>query len=228
LRNWLVSFRTAVLTAVAAFLYRVLSYTWRYDSGDPPAILEASLRGETKLVVGHFHEDEFALLKIFLKRPLVVMVSLSKDGALMSALLKRFNFTILRGSSSRNASAALIGMIHQVEAGMTKTVGLAVDGPRGPRRKCKLGMFKLAERLDAPILTGSIAADRAWVFRKSWSRAFIPKPFARVKIVYSPLLPASEIKKYAARDDFLTLSLLVEDQIRNAKRVAEKEVSSRS
>jgi lysophospholipid acyltransferase (LPLAT)-like uncharacterized protein len=45
---------------------------------------------------------------------------------------------------------------------------------------------------------GAAFADRAWVFRKSWSQAFVPKPFARVVLSYAEVdgpLSKESVKK---------------------------------
>lgn len=61
------------------------------------------------------------------------------------------------------------------------------DGPRGPARVVKPGVLAAARRSRAPILPVAAGANSAWELR-SWDRLLIPRPFARVRIAYGPLL----------------------------------------
>ncbi len=69
-----------------------------------------------------------------------------------------------------------------------------MDGPRGPRFEPKEGIVKLAESFGGPLLVGGAHANRAWIFKKSWSQAFVPKPFARVVIVYREVVTPTSVE----------------------------------
>ncbi len=43
-------------------------------------------------------------------------------------------------------------------------------------------MLEASRLLDCPIYYASITCDRAWHLHRSWNRAFVPKPFARLAI----------------------------------------------
>ena len=57
------------------------------------------------------------------------------------------------------------------------------DGPRGPRRELKPGVVAAAQRGGGIVVPLHAEADRAWRL-DSWDRFMIPKPWARVQIVY--------------------------------------------
>ena len=59
------------------------------------------------------------------------------------------------------------------------------DGPRGPAHVFAPGAAIAAQRTGA-LLVPIRAASRAWRL-KSWDRFLIPKPFARVQVVYGEL-----------------------------------------
>lgn len=110
----------------------------------------------------------------------------------MSFVLKRLGAKVVRGSSSRGAVSGLLGLIKLIRKGYSSS--FAVDGPKGPLHKAKPGVLETSKNLKAPIVCGAAAADRAWVFHKAWNKAFLPKPFARVVIVWNDpweLLPES-------------------------------------
>jgi lysophospholipid acyltransferase (LPLAT)-like uncharacterized protein len=107
-----------------------------------------------------------------------IMVSNSKDGDILAAVVRRWGYRTSRGSSSRGAAAALLALRRALSRG--DNIILAVDGPRGPRHEAKPGAFHLAARAGAWICPVGVAVSRAHVFRKSWSRSRLPLPGARV------------------------------------------------
>jgi lysophospholipid acyltransferase (LPLAT)-like uncharacterized protein len=214
---WRTRLRDFFLSALICALFRTLRATWKLEEAEYPPEVRERLAAGRPVVFAHWHEDEWALLGFYARRGMTVMVSLSRDGSLMASFLSRLGFRIARGSSSRNAVGGFLALKRVVEESADGKVSLAVDGPRGPRHRVKRGVFKLADILEAPVLAGAAAADKAWVFRKSWSKAFVPKPFARVRLSYAPVLPAAEIRKNAERDDYTQLEWALEERLKACK-----------
>lgn len=206
------------------WVFKALSSTWKLvEDPFPPEIEEAFKKG-LPVVACHWHEDEWSLLAFFAKRKVIVLVSLSEDGSAMTVFLRKLGFQVLRGSSSRGGVGGLRALIRTGATQQDKLLSLAVDGPRGPRRRPKNGVFKLSQTLEAPLLIGAAAANRAWVFKKAWSKAFIPKPFSTVHLSYVPSLGIEEVRRGVERDDFAALSCELEERLKNAKKMAQNEV----
>lgn len=106
-----------------------------------------------------------------------VMNSTSYDGEYIARIIRKFGFVPVRGSSSRHAVRALLGLRRALGAGWT--VAFTIDGPRGPRYKVKPGPVALARSSGVPIAMFHLAVENAWVLN-SWDRLMIPKPFSRV------------------------------------------------
>lgn len=115
----------------------------------------------------------------FQQRDLAVMTSRSFDGEYMARILEKFGYSAVRGSSSRGAVRALLGMHREVEAG--QTVVFSIDGPRGPCYVAKPGPVLLARNTQAPIMCFHIALENAWVLN-TWDRFMIPKPYTRALV----------------------------------------------
>src|SRR5690606_15894263 len=98
-------------------------------------------------------------------------------GELAARIVTHFDLRAVRGSSSRGGADAL-NQLQQAMA-LGAGVGFTLDGPRGPRRKAKLGAAIIAARTGAIIVPNAFAVSRAWRLR-SWDRLPIPKPFSRV------------------------------------------------
>ncbi len=216
LKGWL-------LAVIIFIVFMVLRCTWRYQGAGIPSLVNERRQHKLPTVYGHFHEDEWAFLGLFSFRKMNVLVSFSRDGQLMKNFLTMLRFQIARGSSSRGAVRGFLSLIRQVREGPFKEVSLAVDGPKGPRHHVKKGILQLAQDLSSPIIIGAASANRAWVFEKSWSKAFIPKPFAKVTVCYDVI----------EQNEFMNLSpdeqlKLTENRLRSAKSMAEKLAKSPS
>jgi lysophospholipid acyltransferase (LPLAT)-like uncharacterized protein len=115
-----------------------------------------------------------------------VMSSNSYDGEYMGRIIHKFGFVAVKGSSSRNAVRALLGLRRALQDGWT--VAFTLDGPRGPRHKVKPGPVALARSSVVPLTMFHAAVDRAWVLN-SWDRMMIPLPFSRVLVRFGKLIP---------------------------------------
>ena len=105
-----------------------------------------------------------------------VMSSDSFDGEYTGRIMQKFGFVKVRGSSSKGAVRALLGMRRELEEGWT--AAFTIDGPKGPRYVAKPGPVILSRSTGAPMVVFHIALERAWIL-KTWDRAMIPKPFTR-------------------------------------------------
>lgn len=183
---------------------RLLAATWRIGGLDN----FDALRGGRPVVLAFWHDRLFGLSPLIGGRlarrghPIAVLISLSKDGELATAVGRRLGGTVARGSASRGGSAGLRRLRREVAAGATAL--MVVDGPRGPRHEAKPGAAMLARLAGAPLVPLTYAADRAWHLR-SWDRLALPKPFARIALaVGDPIpvprdLPAGRLAEPTAR-----------------------------
>ncbi len=115
-------------------------------------------------------------------RQCVALTSASRDGNMVAHAMAVFGLGAIRGSSSRRAVAALVGLKRALLEGFD--VCLTPDGPRGPRYKIQGGFLKLAQTTGAPIVPVHVRFSSAWRL-KTWDRFVIPKPFSRVEVVFS-------------------------------------------
>lgn len=115
-------------------------------------------------------------------RGYTVLVSPSDDGSLVTRLLERFDYGVIRGSSNQRNVRALHAMVGELRRG--GTVVVTPDGPRGPRHGMNPGLAWMARVTGFPILPIGFTCDRAWSL-KSWDRFTIPKRGARVEIDYA-------------------------------------------
>ena len=123
------------------------------------------------------------------------MVSPSKDGDFVAHLVTKLGYSVARGSSSRGGRQARNDAVRALEAG--QVAAITVDGPRGPRNKCKAGVIHLSQTTKTPILPISPITQNPKVFNKSWDKNKFPRPFSKIvlrfgEIVYVPEKPTAE------------------------------------
>ncbi len=180
-------FRKYILPIIVFVFYRTLSWTWRVRLIEPDSLL-SDLKERKPFVLSHWHGDELVLLSIITRYRLATIASTSKDGELMATILKWLGVKLSRGSSTRGGVQALKGLLRLVKEGYN--CSFAVDGPKGPIYKVKPGVFELSRTISAPIYAAGVYCDRAIHFPKSWNKTYLPKPFAKIVIVWVGPLPA--------------------------------------
>ena len=185
----------ALVALIAAAAVRLLSATWRVRLLGPAPPYDAG-----PVVFCFWHGHQAGLFAHPRPRPVAVLASLSRDGALQARILARLGFDVHRGSSSRGGAAGLKSLIDALKRGAD--AAFAADGPRGPKHRAKPGAILAARAAGAAIVPITVRASRLWVFAKAWDEYALPMPFASVEIVRGGALPAA-----TAEPDDLTAAI---------------------
>ncbi len=114
--------------------------------------------------------------------PGVVMISRSWDGELIDRCLRRWGYDSTRGSSSSHGREALDELIDMIKE-KNYCSGLAIDAPRGPSRKVKMGIVKIGRETGQPIVPAVSWATRQIQFN-SWDRMILPLPFSTIVMAW--------------------------------------------
>ncbi|MEO5588847.1 MAG: lysophospholipid acyltransferase family protein, partial [Gemmatimonadaceae bacterium] len=130
-----------------------------------------------------WHGQMLPLLWHHREEGIAVLVSEHRDGESIATVLGMLGYTLIRGSTSRGAGRALLGLVRTLRSGVDAAI--TPDGPRGPRHQFAAGALIAANRANAPILPIVAHVDRYWQL-SSWDGFIIPKPFARVTVAYGP------------------------------------------
>lgn len=139
-------------------------------------------------IISFFHSRILTMTWFWRRRGTVVMTSKSFDGEAIARCIQRFGYGASRGSSSRGAVGALIGINRALRAGYEAAI--TVDGPKGPIHEVKPGAAAAAHKTGHVILPMTVVVSRRWEIG-SWDRFQIPKPFARALAVFAPPIAVS-------------------------------------
>jgi len=164
---------------------RLIAATLRYRINDPHGFMSQTDCRQAIYCIWH---NRLALcMKLYFTfgrrhhqaAGLAGMVSASKDGAFLAAILERFGVQPVRGSSSRRGPQALLELTTWAERGYD--LAITPDGPRGPRYVVQEGAMALAQITGLPLVPASY--HLRWKIQlKSWDRFQIPVPFSRCDV----------------------------------------------
>jgi lysophospholipid acyltransferase (LPLAT)-like uncharacterized protein len=184
---------------IGGLLIRALGWTWRVRVSHDEAVRRQ--RAEKRpIVFVLWHGHLLPLLYHHRGEGVAVLISEHADGEIIARIALSLGYRTIRGSTSRGAARALIGLSRAVKEG--HDLAITPDGPRGPAGSFAAGALVVAQRTGAPMLPVAVSASRGWRL-KSWDRFLIPKPFARVRIAYGDLISieAGEVREAALEVD---------------------------
>ena len=141
-----------------------------------------SLLETDNLVIAFWHGTMIFPWFFFKKQKMSALVSGSKDGELLFRILKKWNYNVHRGSSSKGGKDALEKLIELAEENFS--IAITPDGPGGPVFKMKPGAVIVSKKSQIPLILIGIGFNKKWKL-KSWDSFEIPKLFSRVNIVVS-------------------------------------------
>jgi hypothetical protein len=122
----------------------------------------------------------FVLRRFFPDRHGAALISASRDGELLADAIKRFDYDVVRGSSSRLGASAILQLSQTLASG--RDVVITPDGPRGPVYELGPGIVFLAQKSGAAVVPVNIEYSSCWRL-KSWDRFILPRPFAKVHVI---------------------------------------------
>lgn len=176
-------------------------------------LVEALESPPNRFVTAVWHQDVFCVPWIYRKPHVHTIASLGDAGEVITSLLKRSNYTVFRGGSSKRESRRkkILAEFTEYLLGVDKPgVGITVDGSSGPAYRMKSGVIVMAMKIDSPIYVSRIWCKRR-VLLKTWDRTMIPLPFNRIVILTEgPYSPPEHLHQKEVFDAFHGF---VEDQL---------------
>lgn len=133
---------------------------------------------DKQMIIVFWHRKIFTVCNAtrFIKKK-ASMVSSSNDGEILSEMLRREENELIRGSSNKNNIKSLKQAMKFVKNNYT--IGIAIDGPKGPIYEPKPGAIFIAQKTGIPIVSVGTYTDKVWIFEKIWDKLEIPKPFSK-------------------------------------------------
>jgi lysophospholipid acyltransferase (LPLAT)-like uncharacterized protein len=146
--------------------------------------LRISWRGEAlpeRGIIMFWHGDMLTGWYSVRKRRPIALVSKSKDGNFLAAVLQKWGYKLSRGSSKKNGMEALTIAMQMLKNNECDSLVITPDGPRGPRHEYKRGAFIASRELALPLFQLHIDYSSRKTL-KSWDQFEVPMPFSKVTI----------------------------------------------
>ncbi len=181
LRKQYQSFLRFIGNYVLYILIQTLCKTLRIQSSGKENV-NALVNEKKKFVLAFWHGTMVIPWFAHRNLNLLAIISQSKDGDLLAKILRKWNYKVVRGSSSKGGEVALQIMIDHGKHECA--VAITPDGPRGPNFKMKAGAVVTAKKSGVPlVLVG--AGYKSKIKLHSWDNFEVPLPFSKVQLVYS-------------------------------------------
>ena len=137
-------------------------------------ITEVNNPNKTPCIYAMWHAHQCCVYGVEDKAHLNIMISRSGDGEIIARVVKKMGFKTVRGSSGKQGSVeATMQMITALKNG--ECGAIMVDGPKGPVKKVKNGVIKIAKLSGAPIVPVYwYSSNRTFLKFNSWDNFRIP------------------------------------------------------
>lgn len=158
-------------------LMRMVARTWdvRWEGED-------IYRGNYKdVIISFWHQTIPTAIGSHRDKNICTMVSLNRDGEMISRVANRMGYTTVRGSSSAGGREAFKEITTKISRDIP--IAFTPDGPRGPFHSVAPGVLWASAVTGRKIYTFGVAAEKKWE-AKSWDKMFMAKPFSKVVIRY--------------------------------------------
>ncbi|MEO7723116.1 MAG: lysophospholipid acyltransferase family protein [Chthoniobacterales bacterium] len=175
--------RARWLIAFGHRLLQIWARTLRFEIEDRANVVGTP---PNERYIGALWHNRLLLLPFVIKRYLperrgAALISGSRDGALLADLVERFQFHVVRGSSSKKGASAIRQLAEVIASG--KDVVITPDGPRGPAYELGQGIIFLAQQSGAEVVPINLEYSSCWRV-KSWDRFILPRPFSIVRVIF--------------------------------------------
>jgi lysophospholipid acyltransferase (LPLAT)-like uncharacterized protein len=199
--------RARWLIALGFRLLQIWARTLRYEIDDRLGVVGKPVKEN---YIGALWHNRllifpFVLRRFFPNRHGAALISASRDGDLLADAIKRFDFDVVRGSSSRLGASAILQLTDVLASG--HDVVITPDGPRGPAYELGPGIIFLAQKSGAPVLPVNMEYSSCWRL-KSWDRFILPRPFSKVRVIIGQ---SHHVRSTSTPDEFETERLRLQD-----------------
>jgi 3-deoxy-D-manno-octulosonic-acid transferase len=137
------------------------------------------MRERGGVILALWHGTVMIPVYVMRHKNLFSLVSISRDGEIISRLLGLMGWRTVRGSTHRWGTRALRAAARVLEDG--QALGVTPDGPRGPVRQVQAGTVYLASLTGCPIVPVGVGVTSCWRL-KTWDRHAVPHPFSTAAV----------------------------------------------
>jgi len=141
-------------------------------------------------VLAFYHENMLLAPYAVKHLPIVTLTTPVAAGTLIAGILRHFGFVVVR-SRKADPRGTFRDVLAALRARPGHLLGIAGDGPSGPRRVAKPGAVAVARALDLPVCAVHFGVARGLPY-PAWDRCRIPLPFNRITLRFDGVARGGE------------------------------------
>lgn len=166
---------------VLYYVINILCRSVKFRQTMPESTREL-IKSDRNYIAAFWHGSMLAPWFVLRNSNFSAIVSKSKDGEILTNVLNKWGYKVVRGSSHKGGRAALQNMISNAISG--HSIAITPDGPTGPPREMKPGAVITAKKTGLPIIFMA-SGYHSFIQFKSWDKFRVPKFFSRAEVLYS-------------------------------------------
>ncbi|WP_375326932.1 lysophospholipid acyltransferase family protein [Candidatus Tisiphia endosymbiont of Nemotelus uliginosus] len=112
-------------------------------------------------------------------KDIYALISPHSDGKIISKIVGKFGFDIIRGSTNKEAVIALKTIITKLRN--NSNIVITPDGPRGPIYQINSNINKVAQKYNIKVIPVSCNASKYFLLN-SWDKLIMPLPFGKITV----------------------------------------------
>ncbi|MBQ8886611.1 MAG: lysophospholipid acyltransferase family protein [Candidatus Gastranaerophilales bacterium] len=177
---------------------------------------------EGQFILSMWHCHQCVVYAVKDKENFRVLISASNDGEIIAEGALSLGIKSVRGSSKRHGTSAALGLIDNLKEG--GSIGIMVDGPKGPKRKVKDGIINIAKLSGIPIIPVSWQSKCKTFFKfNTWDEFQIPfGPCKTVALFGKPIY----IPNDATKEDMQEWCIKLEEEMNKVEKDLEENYES--
>lgn len=183
--------------SLIGIMYILLTYyTSRVTFSNQSKIDSLSKNNENFIYA--FWHDQLLMCPFTWKNDLdiLVLISKHKDGDIISRVISYLGFKTIRGSTNnpekiknKGGFIAAKKILSSLKKNMC--VGIAPDGPRGPRHEVAEGIINIARMSNKKIIPVALGFKSKWTLN-TWDKFIVPKFFSSMKVSWGEPIEIQE------------------------------------
>ena len=200
------------LSTLLRYLFAAIFFTCRWEIQNEKVFKKYQLSNKPILLCS-WH-SRFLFVARFFKSSNINISGISsshRDSEIMAKILLKWNWKLIRGSSTRGWSNVIRKMKNKLR-NTNSIIAITNDGPRGPAKIAKPGSIKLALQHNAYIISMSCCASKYWNI-PSWDKTMIPRPFSTIHVKFDEPMDYEKTKnEVEALNNYLNNNLSALDK----------------
>lgn len=149
-----------------------------------------------QFILSMWHAHQCLVYGVEDKEHFYALISASNDGEIIAKAAECLGIKSVRGSSKRHGTSAALELIDKLKEG--NSIGIMVDGPKGPKGKVKDGIVNIAKLSGIPIIPVAWASKNKTFFKfNTWDEFRVPfGPCKTIALYGNPIyIPAETTKE---------------------------------